>query len=86
MKHYKPREILEKGNIIDHWACDVGDNGMESNAGKEHLIEFNNEYFTIITSIYSGNILGWHKLDKENELKEGDFVADLIKQIKNKGV
>lgn len=80
MNKYSPKEILEQGNLLDDWACDIGENGMESNAGKEHLIEFDNEYFIIITSIYSGKILGWHKIKKDIEIQEGGFIAKLIQE------
>lgn len=87
MNKYKPREILEQGIILGFWACDVGQYGTESSAGKEHLIEFNKEYFIIITSVYSGKILKWQKVDREAEIKENGFIGKYIREYEklNKG-
>ena len=82
--------IIGKGaENIDDWACDSGldEDGelmLESNGGVEHLGYYRGHYYTYVTDwsndvVYPGTI---HKIDVEETIREGGFMADLIKKHK----
>jgi len=74
-------EVFGKGEELDNWACDLGENGeLESNGGVEHLIAYQGKYYLITTDWQSQVIYknGFSEVKKE-ELDQDDFILDLIK-------
>jgi len=48
----KGQEILDKGEIIDSWMCDVGEEGqLKSNGGVENIVELNGVKYSVITDV-----------------------------------
>lgn len=52
MSNFKPQVILDKGEIVDSWMCDVGEDGqLKSNGGVENIIELNGVKYSVITDV-----------------------------------
>lgn len=78
----KAQEILNKGYTLGHWACDWDpiEKKAQANASVESLIKYKDKYYYVITDYAREKAYEVHKVDKESELKESDFFADMIRE------
>ena len=78
-----PNEILQKGRVIDHWACACAPDGesVQSNGGVEYLVAYKGNYYTLVgdyevKTVYPGTTV---KVNPD-ELPAGSWLAESIKE------
>jgi len=81
MKKKLREEIWKDGNSLINYPIDSDMNGkLESNGSVQHVVEFNGEYYYVQTS-WQEEVGRVSKIDRKEELEEGGFVADAIKNF-----
>jgi len=79
MKRSKAVEIYADGYQLDQWACDEPEG---SNSGDEHLMEYEDEYYLIVTD--SDDVVSGSKINLKEQEEEGGFIWDLIQEFEKR--
>jgi hypothetical protein len=84
-KHWKQlaKEIIEKGQDLLNWACDMGIDGrIQSNGSQEHLYYYDNNYYIIRTPFFANRALSLCRINQKEEIENETFIADEIYEFK----
>lgn len=74
-------KILENGEILDSWPCDIGlDKKAETNGSEEHIIYYEGNFYILIVSWEGDTIIDSCKLDLNEclNIEEIDSIGKII--------